>query len=168
MSARPCGCDQEAAHMCDEHFTDAMERVTNGAQDALKSVVQSAFDADARRIAEAAGAPSNDYRTMDPRDPRFLRGAVHRQPPSLTDLMTAVQATHAKLSDDMQSLFLRVEQLQKAQSEPSYRLQWMEQRQAHIAKILADFYCSSLTLSSVQPIMYLARELNPDLLERNR
>lgn len=37
-----------------------------------------------------------------------------------------------------------------------------------IAKVLAAFYRAELSMSSVQPILALALELNPDLVERAR
>lgn len=39
---------------------------------------------------------------------------------------------------------------------------------AQIAAVLATFYRAELSMSSVQPLLTLALELNPDLVERTR
>ena len=41
---------------------------------------------------------------------------------------------------------------------------WRNDRR-HIAEILATFYCAPLSMSSVQPLLDLAVELNPSLKE---
>lgn len=43
-----------------------------------------------------------------------------------------------------------------------------ERALARIAAILATFYHAELSMSSVQPLLALALELNPDLMEQKR
>lgn len=45
-------------------------------------------------------------------------------------------------------------------------LLFLKRQHARIKKALADFYCAPLSMASVQPILDLAVELNPDLARK--
>lgn len=124
MSAQPCGCDPEAAHICRWHLEErATERALAGGS-FIREAIEAAVPTDTLQRFRERLADADTMRDTTPIDTPVVR------------IVTAAVDLLAE--------------------------------RKRIADVLATFYRAELTMSSVQPILALALELNPELVERKR
>lgn len=146
MSAQPCGCDDAEGWVCEQHRV-IVGGVNVGHIDRFK----------ARLAAETQPTPAEQFRSA-------AVAVVH-----------AVQ-TRDDLLNRITILEAEVAQLQRRNGQRQHDYLYLLEMERHdkeqfrdrIAAITATFYHADLTISSVQPILALACELNPELVERAR
>lgn len=133
MSGQLCGCDPEQQWVCETH------RVVNLGYDQQRAYNQ--------RVSA-------------------LSDVVER--PALTPLdesLIDTQRIAVLLVDQLRDLAQRVEAMQTQRDQEQEHIEaviWRNDRR-HIAEVLAAFYRAPVSLSSLQPVLNLAVELNPEL-----
>ena len=130
MSAKPCGCDDNAGWVCKVHGE--------------------ASDSWLRFAANLAAE-----QTMSGTVPAV--SPVEATP--LEEQCIDTQRMLQQLDREIQTLVARAEAMQTENDK-------LRAREARCASVLATFYRAPLSMSSVQPLLTLAEELNPSLKER--
>lgn len=158
MSALACGCDDSVGWTCDKHHQEKlkMQQLKDQAMAALSKPI------------------SGHRATSEPRVQRFIErldadGMVHLVSPldeSLVDAHRLVDQLRGTLTE----VAHRAEAVQTAEQANRHALvtayAQVEEFQRDIRRIgsaLATFYRAPLSMSSVQPLLTLAEELNPEL-----
>lgn len=178
MSALPCGCDTESLWTCEEHrpktgtvqqFKDRLEHAdamagTSATDGSVNVIIESRlpslaeqFRVEAVRI--ATQAPAGLKAEMLPQQMAYLTTNEGRD-----DLLNRIATLEADLGHERdRAVAWRTEALKFRDQLTQGTL-----TVTRIAVILTRFYTEPLSLSSVQPLIALALELNPDLVERAR
>lgn len=144
MSAQPCGCDREAAWMCKRH----LEESVSGAK-ALMDTLKDAPSTDVIRFKQRLA----DEHTM-------------------RDTIADVREPQREINRLNSAHLEQIERSWPSVDTPAVRMvnaavDLLAERK-RIAAVLATFYRAELSMSSVHPLLALALELNPDLVERKR
>ena len=146
MSAKPCGCDDNAGWVCKVHGDEI---------NAVFAARDSERTEHARMAAEQVRAESQQRFAARLNAEQAMAGTVPAASP--------VEAT--PLEEQCIDTQRQLQQLDAELRALVARALWRNDRR-HIAEVLATFYRAPLSLSSVQPLLTLAEELNPSLKER--
>lgn len=198
MSALTCGCDEAVGWLCEAHARiQEILRTTKNPTTERFAARLAAADQMQDTTASRPG-PSELFKAVDehmravacqPSPAEQFRAeavAVADAVQTREDLMATITTLKADLwqarqtHDDLENRIATLEsevmhwKTVSAQrwTESRYVLELERQQhatsQSRIAAILATFYHAELSISSTQPIIALALELNPDLVERAR
>lgn len=197
MSAQPCGCDPEADWICKMHRdylssispviqSDRLDRFKARYAAEAQPTPAEQFRAEAVAVADAVEPQvcdcANNWNCAIHRPPM---GGWHHPPMTPAQqrshkewlmLLDAKTVERDDLLNRIAILELEVAQLQRRNGQRQHDYLYLLEMERHdkeqfrdrIAAITATFYHADLTISSVQPILALACELNPDLVERAR
>lgn len=115
----------------------------------------------------AQGEPIADTRYLGARPVTFAADRVPEATPLDESLLDA-QRIAGLMVEQMQELAKRVEALQTERRQSFDLEQWnvMEAERRHIVEVLSAFVHAPISISSLQPVLDLAVELNPSLKER--
>lgn len=147
MSAQLCGCDPEAAHICRRHLEEAQN--LNALSERMERFNQR-LEADVTHTPTYAALKSKPT----PLDESLLD--AHRLVDQLRGTLTEVahRAEAVQTAEQANRHALVTAYAQVAEFQRDIR---------RIGSALATFYRAPLSMSSVQPLLTLAEELNPEL-----
>lgn len=182
MSARPCGCDDAEGWICKQHG-EAMEeaRIERANRFKARLAAEAQMKDTTVAVVGRSGATFVFDDTADAQ--RFTQATMERATPSPAEQFRAeavAVADAVQTRDDLLNriaiLEAEVAQLQRRNGQRQHDYLYLLEMERHdkeqfrnrIAAITATFYHADLTISSVQPILALACELNPELVERAR
>ena len=162
MSALLCGCDFEANHICEEHASKNDASRIHVDTERLEQF-KKRMPAETNYVSAASHAAAVEPSPLDAE----LTDA-HRFCDSLRVTLKAVARRAEKLQ--VENAFTAERLRQNTEKLALVRLEnaklrnrsWNEEL-AVISNILATFYRAPLSMSSVQPLLHLAEELNPAL-----
>jgi hypothetical protein len=171
MSTILCGCDAQAGHLCQRHLAEAAEEMrVEGPTPAQ------AFEAEAVNIAQrtvtkfkqrlaAERAMADTVAVKGDDEVRLLSKALDTANQNGVAAMYRIE----KLTKDNTALVKRIEELEAQRS--VYAPKAMHDAHdliTRIAYVLRTFYYAELSMSSVQPLLALCLELNPEIVEQRR
>ena len=163
MSTQYCGCDPEAGWTCDTHREIAASMERFKARLAAEQQMKDAVSADATRLAlppwrATEGCGCDRCRTA-------LAARVVEATP-LEEQCIDTQRVLGQLDAELRTLVQRAAAMQAENDRLRAQVPPSERMVRRCAAVLATFYRAPLSLSSVQPLLTLAEELNPSLEER--
>jgi hypothetical protein len=160
MSARACGCDDACGWICKFHQQE-LEAMTSDGLQRFKARL-----AAEKQMKETT--PTEQFRLDAVADTRAMASRITASlngPETIYHLLNRIAVLEADLARE-----------QRRNGSRSHDYRYLLEMERHdkerfrerIADVLTTFYHAPLSLSSVQPLLALACELNPDLVERAR
>lgn len=179
MSAQPCGCDPQEHYVCRVH-TEALEK-------AVDAFVAPEYEdaADVEEMMPFNPAPISMNEVMQTREYKdalaagrkallesgvaqaILNAPIRQTVDDILDASRAFNLEQSRQLDAYGNVYQRnLDSFNRAAREGVAQLVIQQQQELQrIAAILATFYRAPLSMSSVQPLLDLAVELNPSLKE---